>query len=199
MSSVMEAIEERRLGYPGVAAKLDRMSEAEVYALLGSADREVRTYQETGWITRPDGSRGPHWKVGDGQPALATDDPGVVVAMNLCAIARNPWVAPRLANERHPGPCYWCEPVDDGKGGNRPRHTTTELLTAISHATYFARKVRDHLLVWVGEDGAVYARAGHEDEAYLNDRWAAFEALHPGEQRRYAAEVVSAVREGATA
>jgi len=199
MSSVMEAINERRLGYPGVAAKLDRMSEAEVYALLGACDREVRTYQETAWVTRPDGSRGPHWKVGDGQPALATDDPGVVVAMNLCAIARNPWVAPRLANERHPGPCYWCEPVDDGKGGKRPRHTTTELLTAISHAAYFARKVRDHLLVWVGEDGAVYARAGHEDGAYLNDRWAAFEALHPGEQRRYAAEVVAAVREGATA
>ena len=186
-TSITEAISDRQLGYPGVTARLDKMSLTEVVYLLGPCDREVRTYQETAWATRPDGTRGPAWMVGDGKPALATDDPGVIVAMNLCAIARNPWAAPRQANERHPGPCGFCE------------YPVSELLLAISHATYFARLVRDHLLVWKGEDGATYVRAGHEDGVYLNQRWADFEALHPAEQRRYAAEVVEAVREGAAA
>lgn len=187
MSAVNEAIDERRLGAAGVAAKLDRLSIRDVEGLLGRSDREIRRYQEAPPVRLEDGTLGPAWKVGDGRPMLATDDPAEVVAMNLCAIARNPWVVRMQVNERHPGPCGWCG------------YPLAELHRAIAHATYFARLVRDHLLVWVGSDHAIYVRAGEDDGVYLAHQWADMAALHAGEQRQRVAAVVEAIREGASA
>lgn len=187
MSSIHDAITERRLGHPGVAAKLDRMSTNEVVGILGRPDREVRRYQEAPPIRLEDGTLGPAWTVGDGRPALATDDPAVVIAMNLCAVARNPWVVRNQINERHPGPCGWCD------------YPLLELHRAIAHATYFARLVRDHLLVWVGDDHELYIRAGEDDGRYQSQPWADLAALHAGEQRRRVADVIEAIREGAAA
>lgn len=185
MSSISEAITERRLGYPGVAAKLDRMTIGEVVGVLGRPDREVRRYQESPPIRLENGTLGPAWSVGDGRPMLATDDPAVIVAMNVCAVARNPWVVRGQINERHPGPCGWCD------------YPLIELHRAIAHATYFSRLVRDHLLVWVGDDHDLYIRSGPEDGRYLAPAWEDFAALHDGEQRRRVAAVTAALREEA--
>lgn len=187
MSSISEAITERRLGYPGVAGKLDRMSLAEVCGVLGRPDREVRNLEPAPPIRLEDGTMGPAWKVGDGRPVLATDDPAEVVAMNLCAIARNPWTARQAVTERHPARCGFCD------------YEVLELHRAIAHATYFARLVRDHLLVWVGDDHEVYLRAGEDDGRYQSQHWADLAALHAGEQRRRVADVIEAIQEGATA
>lgn len=131
----------------------------------------------------------PAWKVGDGRPALATDDPAEVVAMNLCVIARSPRGARTIAGvtERHPERCGFCD------------YPVVELHRAIAHATYFARLVRDHLLVWIGDDHAGYIRAGEEDGQYQSPAWEAFAALHAGEQRARVDAVLSAIREGVPA
>lgn len=191
MSGVQEAINQRLLGVPGVAAKLDRLSINEVVGLLGRPDEEVRHYQQaTAVRLEKDGPLEPAWKVGDGRPALATDDPAEVVAMNLCVIARThrSKVSPVAGvTQRHPERCGFCD------------YPIVELHRAIAHATYFARLVRDHLLIWVGDDHARYVRAGDEDGRYQSPAWEAFAALHAGEQRARVDAVLSAIREGATA
>lgn len=187
MTTVNEAIIHRRLAFPGVAAALDLLSTSEVVGMLGPSDREVRRYAVPAPIRlSKDDPFEPVWKVGDGRPALATDDPAEVAAMNLCAIARSaPLVRTVGVTGRHPVRCGWCD------------YPLLELHRAIAHATYFARLVLDHLLVWVGDDGGIYLRPGNEHGRYQNQRWQDFAELHAGEQRRRVELVLGAVREGA--
>jgi hypothetical protein len=189
VSRVQEAIADRGLSYPGVTAALDRLSVAEVIAKLGPCDREIRRYQEAPPVRlSPDGPLQTAWTVGDGRPALATDDPAEVVAMNLCVLARTPQIVRVVGvTNRHPGPCGWCD------------YPIAELHRAIAHATYFGRLLRDHLLIWDGEDGSLYVRAGEEDGRYQHQDWQAMAELHPGAQRQRVADVLAVVREGATA
>lgn len=186
MSSVNEAINHRRLGALGVAAKLDQLSVEEVVAMLGPSDHERREYAEASPI-RIEPKPAPMrvaWSVGDQRPALATDDPAEVVAMNLCVLARTPVIVTSLgATLSHPTDCGWCG------------YPVLELHRAIAHALYFSRHVTTHLLVWVGVDGGEYLRPGDEDGRYQNPRWAAMAALHQGEQRRRVQRVTDAIRE----
>lgn len=198
MSSVMEAIQDRRLDHPGVVAKLDRMTEGEVFGVLGNC-REVRRYAEASPIRREDGTVGPAWMVGDGRPTLANEDPAVIAAMNHCAAARIRFPqAVRAVTENHPTRCGWCESVPDGSG-TKPAFPLEELLLAIAHGLYFARLVGTHLLIWDGEGGSTYIRSGPEDGRYQHQEWAAFAALPAAEQKRRVAAVLDAVREGVAA
>lgn len=191
----MEAIQERRLGYPGVIAKLDRMSDGEVFGLLGAC-REIRRYSEASPTVRPDGRVGPAWMVGDGTPLLAADDPAVIAAMNHCAAARIRFPgALRAVTENHPTVCGWCERNPDGTH----IYPLRELLVAIAHGLYFSRLVGVHLLIWDGDDGSTYVRTGAEDGRYQNQAWAAFAALSPADQKHRVAGVLEAVREGVAA
>lgn len=183
--SVQEDLNHRRLGAAGVAAKLDQFSVSEVVGVLGSPDREIRRYGEAPAIRlqpRP-APLEQAWRVGDGRPPLATEDPAEVVAMNLCVLARTPAVVTHLGvTGRHPTACGWCDyPIE-------------ELHRAIAHALYFARFVLDHLLVWVGDDHGLYIRAGDEAGHYQNPAWEDMAMLHAGAQRELVQRVVEAVR-----
>jgi len=198
MSSVMEAIQERRLGYPGVVAKLDRMTDNEVFGLLGNC-REVRRYFEASPGIRDDGTLGPLWKVGDGRPLLASDEPAVIAALGHCASARRRFPKADIpVTENHPTVCGWCEPTPDGRGGTAPAYPLRELEKAIAHGLYFSRLVKDHLLVWDGSDGGTYVRTGPEDGRCQSEAWEAFAGLSATDQKRRVADVLEAVREGVT-
>lgn len=115
------------------------------------------------------------WRIGDGRPTFADEDPAVMQAIGRCAAYRvrlkMPGVMPLVA-AAHPKACAWCE------------YPVAELLRACDWATVTARYVVTERLTWrqypnhpdPRERGQSYHRGGRDD-VYLNDAWAAFWAL----------------------
>ena len=77
--SVAERLEARAFDDPQVRAYLDTLSVETVEYRLGTP-RVITIYAQ------PLG----HWRVGDGRPSLANEDPAVMEAIGRCATARTP-------------------------------------------------------------------------------------------------------------
>jgi hypothetical protein len=139
---------------------LNAMSIAQVVASIGAPDEHVQ-YASV-----------PGWKVGDGRPDLASDDPAVMQAMGRCAASRVRHKLPAMALERvHLSACGWCE------------YPLEEVLKACAWATMASRFVTADVLEWTNTEGRKYARPGTLT-GYQNNRWATFWALPIEERER---------------
>ena len=184
MTAVMDAIDRRDLGKKGVAAYLDGLPIADVAALLDDP-HHVTEYAAV-----------PGWKVGDGKPDLADDDPATMQAMGRCLASRisgrraldlsdstkalGDYLDP-YAGAIHPKACGWCDlPVD-------------ELVKACAWAAWSAHYVVTRLDVWHGIHGSRYVRS-HPTGYYENPRHAEWWALDAFERATRIQRVVEASR-----
>ena len=152
----------RRFDDPDVKTALDEMSERQLVAMFGALERVVHYAQPFG-----------NWKVGDGRPALADDDPAVIQAIGRCA-AHRVQGGYTLPDGTHPKACAWCP------------YPKAQLLAACDWATYMSRYVVAEVLVWrKGAEGSerhiTYERGGRSG-VYESPRWADLWGLPP-EQR----------------
>ena len=104
-----------------------------------------------------------HWRVGDGRPSLADEDPAVMQAVGRCAASRVRWEdKPAIFGPSiHPAVCDWCE------------FPLPELLGALDWATWASRYVAAEVATWRGRGGSSYTRSLREDE-YDNPAWRRF-------------------------
>jgi hypothetical protein len=185
MSEVQDAIAARRFDAPRVAAKLDELTTAELYGLLGPPTTST-VYAVPAYGPKPDGTRGPLWKVGDGRPVLANEDePATVAAMAHCAASRLRFPSANVGESitaSHASRCGFCD------------YPLAMLLEAIAHGLYFARLVDSDLLIWHGENGSAYVRPGTESGLHQHTVWRAFAALDHKTQREAVAALP--IREG---
>jgi hypothetical protein len=123
-----------------------------------------------------------YWRVGDGHPALADDDPAVMQAIGRCAASRVRWGEGviRLGSV-HPEPCGWCS------------YPLRELLRGLDWALYMSRLVTTERLVWRGRDRTEYVRVVRSEE-WDNPRHAAFWALPAAEREARILAAVEASR-----
>lgn len=150
----------------GVVAFLDTLDADVVRNRLG--DPEVHRY-----YGEPVG----YWRVGDGRPSLASEEPAVMEAMGRCATARTMADGVRLPiHAIHPAECGWCE------------YPLEQLLAACDWATWHSRWLSAEVWIWRGQ--GVYARTVRAD-VYDNPAWARFYAL-PARERRYRIEQAAA-------
>jgi hypothetical protein len=122
--------------------------DGDVIALLAEMDIDtlIGTLGEPERMTQH--ATAPGWKVGEGRPELANEDPAVMQAIGRCAWSRIEG-RPKVLNA-HPSECGWCQyPVE-------------ELLRACSWAVAMSGYVVVDVLVWRGKGGSVYARSGGE-------------------------------------
>ena len=164
----------REFGRNDVTAALDAMTiDGVCRALCGPSDDG----QPSVIRTMAQGQGG--WRIGDGRPSLADDDPAVMQAIGRCAAyqvrLKLPGLKPML-DVAHPGECAWCG------------YPVAEMMRACDWATVISRYVVTERLTWhqwpsqpVGQRGLSYSRGGLDDR-YLNDAWAEFSALEPDQR-----------------
>ena len=158
MTVASEALRSRAFDDPRVRVLLDAMSIPELLDALGPPET-LTVYAEP-----------VRWRVGQGRPALASEDPAVCVAMGKCATFRlRESVGVRLlvTTAYHPEACDWCDyPVRD-------------LAEACDWSTWHSRLVSVELLVWrqAEHSQVTYDRETGQVPRYDNPTWAAFAAV----------------------
>ena len=159
-----------RVDVSRVRDELDKLTTLQVVASLPEG-RHVFEYAE--------GSG--HWKVGDGRPMLADDDPAVMCAIGRCASARVRWGdRPPQLGMIHGQSCGWCE------------YDLSGLLTALDWFTWHGRMVTREVWSWTS-NGFTYTRA-KGGSGYQEPRVAAFAALPPSEQTIRVNRAVAGIR-----
>lgn len=165
-----------------VLATLDSMSTDGITAYLGVKAMAEKVYAA---------GQG-YWRVGDGHPALADDDPAVMQAIGRCAASRIRWGegVVRLGAV-HPAACGWCG------------YPLPELLRALDWALYMSGLVTTERYVWLGRDRTEYVRVmrseemwreGHCASPWDNERHAAFWNLPAAEREARVLAAVEASR-----
>lgn len=151
---------------PDVLAVLDAIEEVSMLVTLIGDPWVRQSWERSGWDDH------------DPRPALASDDPAVIAAIGRCASWRQAQrLGPVIPGWVHPEPCGWCG------------YPLTELLRALSWATWASGHLESESLVWEGSGGSTYVRPG-DPERWEHPAWAAFAALPRDAQT---ARVVAAV------
>jgi len=124
------------------------------------------------------------WGPGEPRPALADEDPAVMLALARCAMARwrgNDWFGGIVETVTHDRECGWCA------------YPATELLRALAWAEHFARFIVSEAWVWQ-RGRAAYRRSTGRRDTYENVAWQTFAALPSREQRYLVDRAVEASR-----
>lgn len=154
-------------------------TDQDVLSLLAEMDIDqiIRTLGEPRHFTEYATAQG--WKVGDGRPSVANDDPAVMQSVGRCAAARVRWSAkPNLSfGSVHPASCDWCDyPIE-------------ELLKACSWSVHQSGYVVADVLLWEGKERSTYARPAG-GTGYQNPGHRIFWEL-PAKERERRIEVAS--------
>ena len=168
----------RRFDDPDVRASLHKLDFTSLVDRLGEPEIVTKYAQGLG-----------NWKLGDGRPALADDDPAVMAAIGRCAASRVRWQwTPGLSGGGavHPARCGWCD------------YPLPMLLTALEYATYINRLVVVEIALWRQSDAGpgryvTYKRSTGR-EGYSSAAWSDFEALAPAVQRDRVAQIINESR-----